>query len=356
MNREPVCDVVMLAWNKRETTQRCVESYLLHTKLPTRLILIDNARTDDTAAYFVSLKSTPLCEILTIINNENLGFVRGMNQGIALSSAPYVCLANNDLLFTEGWLDEILAVFSKCPQIGLLNPNSNNLGAKIPDGLSLEVYAEQLREQNTGVFVEMPDCVGFCMCVPRKIVKEVGGLSEEFQPMFFEDTDYSRRVAKAGYLIGVARGAYVWHEEHASMKQLSDNGESIFMNSRSVFQKKWGRVSRVLYVTPSGEVTRQELETCVGLARKGYYVTLAAKRLSDPPQSLFGRYEMFEHYGVFFEPYHFLAQIFWRVLFKKKKFQAVIAPPSIWNSFFKVMGVTATEKSESLWACEKQKR
>ncbi len=348
MSNAPVCDVIMLAWNKRETTQRCVESYLLHTQLPTRLILIDNASTDDTAAYFASLKSTPFCEVLTIINVENLGFVRGMNQGITLSSAPYVCLANNDLLFTDGWLEEILAVFAKYPQIGLLNPNSNNLGARIPDGLSLEAYAAQLQAINTGSFVEMPDCVGFCMCVPRKIVKEVGSLSEEFQPMFFEDTDYSKRISRAGYLIGMARGAYVWHKEHVSMKQLSDNGESVFMKSRSVFQKKWGQVSRVLYVTPSRRVEPDELDACIALARKGYYVTIASSQLPDPPGLPFKQYDRLVHYGISFFRYRYMPQLLLRAIFKKKKYHAVVAAPSSWNVFFKLANLRVTEPGEAL--------
>ena len=121
------------------------------------------------------------------------------------------------------------------------------------------------------------------------------------------------------------------------MKQLSDNGESAFVKSRSVFQKKWGEVSRVLYVTPSGEVTREELEACVSLARQGYYVTIAARSLPDPPQSLFARYDMFEHYGVFFMRYSFFLQVVWRAIFKKKKYHAIYAPSGL-APFFRVSG------------------
>jgi GT2 family glycosyltransferase len=350
VNITPVCDVVMLAWNKRATTQRCVESYLLHTRLPTRLILIDNASTDDTAAYLSSLKSTPYCDIQVVINKENRGFVGGMNQGIALSSAPYVCLANNDLLFTEGWLEEILAVFKKYPQVGLLNPNSNNLGAKIPDDIPLDVYARQLAKKNAGIFVEMPDCVGFCMFIPRKVMQAVGGLSEEFQPMFFEDTDYSKRVSRAGYLVGVACGAYVWHEEHASMNQLSDNGKSVFDCSLKAFQRKWGKISRVLYVTPSRQVTQQELDSCIDLARNGYYVTIAAKQLPVSPEALFKQYNRLENYGISFFSYGYIPQLILRAIFKKKKYHAVIAAHCYWNGLFRVAGLPVLLTPENLYS------
>ncbi len=34
--------------------------------------------------------------------------------------------------------------------------------------------------------------------------------------MFFEDTDYSLRANRAGYLIGMAKASYVVHNEHSS--------------------------------------------------------------------------------------------------------------------------------------------
>ena len=54
------------------------------------------------------------------------------------------------------------------------------------------------------------------MLIRRSLIDKVGGLSEEFMPMFFEDTDYSMKSNQAGYKVGVAKKSYVWHQEHAS--------------------------------------------------------------------------------------------------------------------------------------------
>lgn len=240
-------DIIVLLWKQKELTKDFVDSFLVNTSIPCRMIIIDNASNDGTAEYLLSLKDTPTCRFKVVINKENLGFVGGMNQGIEMSDAPYVCLANNDLLFSKGWLDEILAVFEKDRRIGVLNPNSNNLGEHL-NGATIESVAERLQRNSKGVFVEMPFCIGFCMFIRREVIQKVGGLSQEFSPMFFEDTDYSLKASQAGYFIGLAKGAFVWHKEHASFTPKGQNRQANFDRSHHAFVKKWGTTLRVAWI------------------------------------------------------------------------------------------------------------
>lgn len=346
MKDAPVCDIVVLTWNKVDITRRFIKSFLSHTPLPTRLIIIDNASTDGTPEYLAGLKSEPQCAIQVILNKENYGFVSGMNQGIALTSAPYVCVANNDLLFTDGWLEEMLAVLEKDPQIGLLNPNSNTFGVRAPEGTSVDMFAADLRKSRAGRFVEMPFCIGFLMCVPRKVLAAAGGFSEAFKPMFYEDRDYSLTVAKMGYLIGMAQGAYVWHDEHTSVEQLSDRGEGHFARSRAAFEKKWGRTLRILYLPDGGKVTRDDLEKCIHTVRGGNFVTVAVQ---DPPMKgrkyeFFKKYGLVRHTGIYFIHHKNILRIIRHIFFKKKKSHALVMPPSAASRFLKLMGVVVFDR------------
>ncbi len=91
-----LCDVIVLTWNGKDLIEGFIKSFLRNTCTSTRLIIIDNASSDGTSEYLASLKDTEKCSFKIILNNENKGFVGGMNQGIAVSDAPYVCLANKD--------------------------------------------------------------------------------------------------------------------------------------------------------------------------------------------------------------------------------------------------------------------
>lgn len=153
-----------------------MESFLACTETPSRLIVIDNGSNDGTKEYLSSLKDTDKCKFVVVLNNENKGFVEGVNQGIRLSDASHVCLVNNDVIFSKGWLAEIISVFENNKQIGLLNPNSNNLGAKVPENKTIESFSKFLREENKGKFVELPFCIGFCLVTKREVIEKVGGV------------------------------------------------------------------------------------------------------------------------------------------------------------------------------------
>ena len=320
-----LCDIIVLTWNQKEIIKSFVESLLRTTYLPSQLIIIDNASIDGTREYLESLRSTDQFKVKIILNNENRGFVGGMNQGLTVSSAPYVCLANNDLIFTKGWLSEIISIFEKHPKVGVLNPHSNNLGANPPKGVSLEEFAQQLKARYTGVFVEMPFCIGFCMVIKREVIEKIGGLSEEFHPMFFEDTDYSMKAKSAGYLIGVAKGSYVWHQEHASFKQWPKEKEEVFAKSREKFTKKWGKILRVAWIVEDFKELLDNLDRGINLAREGNFVRFFVKNLHKEREAIFKESNHFEHSGIEFIKFNNLFDLVFKILKKKKRYNLIIS-------------------------------
>lgn len=354
MSIDVFCDIVMLTYNKQELTKSCIDSLLANTKTPCQLIVIDNSSSDGTREYLSTLEDTPICKIKVILNSENRGFVGGMNQGIELSRAPYICLANNDLLFSQGWLLEMISVFAKFDKVGLLNPNSNSLGAKLPANSSLEAYSHQLRAKYKNIFTELPFCIGFCMMIKRQVVEEVGGLSNEFYPMFFEDTDYSLKVQRGGYLIGVAKAAYVWHREHGSLKQLGKDKEKNFVNSRETFIKKWGKMLRIAWVVNSQAELLENLKKAVATARAGNYVWLLTRGFRPQRNEVFKNSRLLEHSGVNFIVFNNNFDLLWKIVKKKKKYDVIIDSSNFrrrllkgYNTFdrFDAQGIEAVKRS-----------
>jgi GT2 family glycosyltransferase len=336
--RNAAADIIILTWNQKQILADCVESFITHTKVPCRLIIIDNASSDGTREYLATLKRTDTIELKILLNSENLGFVEGMNQGIAISDAPYVCLANNDLTFTKGWLEEIISVFESNKAIGVLNPSSNNLGVRSSIDLEIDAFSSELQKEFKGVFVEMPFCIGFCMVIRREVIEKVGGFSKEFSPFFYEDTDYSLKVSQAGYLIGVAKGAYVLHKEHVSVNKLGSKKEAYFLKSREVFQKKWGRILRMLFVVADDAAIDSILLQAIDLARSGNYVWIAVKRLRETSSEIFRQRKLTEHSGVSFFSYSNILHLSWKVIIKKKRYDAVITKSAFLRSIFSFLG------------------
>jgi len=199
-----------------------------------------------------------------------------MNRGIAASRAPYVCLLNNDLRFTKGWLEELLAVAQADPRIGVLNPTSSTFGARPPRGVSLQQYADALRVHHRGVYREVGMGIGFCLLIKREVLDRIGGLSEEVERIFFEDEDFSMRAQRAGFQCVVAAASYVYHAEHHTVRKMPER-EALFARNQRWCHAKWGRWVRIAWprfrpVSPGTAELRQWLERLQRWARRRVHV------------------------------------------------------------------------------------
>ena len=273
---EPVCDLVLLSWNHLEETQPCIESLLETTRIPCRLLIVDNGSEQDVRAFLAAVKPRGAIKEVRLLQNEtNEGFPKGMNRGIESSTAPFVCLLNNDLRFTAGWLREMMAIANANPGVGVINPRSSTFGNYPPPGISLQAYADTFKV-DCGQFVEVGMCIGFCMLIKRDVLDRVGGLSEEVERIFFEDEDFCMRAQQAGYQCVVASGSYVYHAEHKTVRKMPER-ESLFARNRTWCREKWGRRLRLAWprftpAIPGSPELRQWLEQLVSWARRRTHV------------------------------------------------------------------------------------
>ncbi|MCM8761338.1 MAG: glycosyltransferase family 2 protein, partial [Candidatus Omnitrophica bacterium] len=266
------CDIIIPVWNNLSFTKDCVESIRNNTKTGYRLIIIDNASTDDTRKYLEGLKTAGEIPLLLVRNSENLGFIKAVNHGMALSDAPFVCLLNNDTIVTEGWLEEMISIAERSDDIGIVNPSSNNLGQRPAPGEPLERYAERLKPLR-GKYIELGSAIGFCMLLKRDLISKIGFFDEIYGMGNFEDTDFSRRAVKEGYRCVRACGAYVYHRENASFRRLKTFDED-FRRNKEIYEFRWGKPRRIAYVldTYDQNVLKKLFSEATRLARAGNWV------------------------------------------------------------------------------------
>ena len=187
MASEIICDIIIPIWNQPALTRRCLEAIGGKTGTPHRLILIDNGSEEDTRSFLESLAGDPSWNGILIRNEENLGFIRAVNQGLKASQARYVCILNNDIVVTEGWLERMVEFAGSHPEAGLLNPEQNHDPGKPMPG-DLEAFARS-RVQGRGKWMELDHCTGGCLLVKREVIQKVGVLDEAYGEGYFEDND-----------------------------------------------------------------------------------------------------------------------------------------------------------------------
>ena len=312
------CDIVIPIWNQPALTKDCIESIFKNTvSSDYRIILVDNASDDETKNYLQGINKLWPRQMTLIRNEKNLGFVKAVNQGIAASSAAYVCLLNNDTLVTKNWLKEMIAIAESADDIGIVNPSSNNLGQKPAGGEPLELYAEKMSKES-GQSIELGAAVGFCMLIKRKVIEKIGAFDEIYGMGNFEDTDFSRRAVKAGYRCVRACGAYVHHRENTSFNKVK-TFEDDFKRNREIYEFRWGKPKRIAYILDkidTNSLKKMNVEA-MNLARNGSWIWYFVK---DP-------IVMPRHSNIiikYFPDSWFYPKVVFTILKKKKKFSEIV--------------------------------
>ncbi len=278
------CDIIIPVWNQLEITRDCINSILKNTDYPYGLIVIDNGSNEETSDYLNGLKERKDLNLTLIRNNENLGFVKAVNQGIKVSDAPYICIMNNDTIATSGWLKEMVKVMESKPEIGLLNPSSNTSGQFPAEGESVDDYALSLRRYR-GEVQELYTCRGFCMILRQKVIERVGLLDEIYHLGYFDDTDYCKRAQGAGFRTARAKAAYVYHRENVSFKKLEDN-KKLFKANERIFFERWGKQVKVGYFMNRADLNGHLDDIAINVARSGHQILIFLKKGLTWPVSL----------------------------------------------------------------------
>ncbi len=320
------CDIIIPIWNQAVFTRDCIDSIRKNTRLDYRLILVDNGSDEATRRYLEEVTSSGASGVILLRNESNLGFVKAVNQGIAVSTAPALCILNNDTLVTEGWLEEMLAILDSRKEIGIVNPSSNNLGQRPEKDQPLELYAEGLRSER-GKSVELGAAIGFCMLIKRSLIDRIGTFDEVYGMGNFEDTDFSRRAIKEGFRCVRACGAYVYHREGASFDRVV-TFERDFRRNKEIYESRWGISKRIAYILDDydNNILKRVWAESLRLARDGNRVWCFTRDdISLPAHSNISKVTLPAR------NFHLLAAF--RILKKKKRFDEILVGETGFGKF-----------------------
>lgn len=255
----PLVIVLVLNWNRREDTLRCLGSLRRMTYPNFRLLLVDNGSNDGTLAAVAAR----FPEVECITNGENLGFAAGCNVGLrhALAQgADFVFIANNDTTVAPDMLDE-LVIAAAPSDVGMVAPliyyeaepkriwsagaGRNPLTLEMRGNLRGQMDADTWPE-----VVEREYLVGCGLLIRRELIERVGLFDPRFF-MYYEDLDLCLRARRAGSRLVLAPRARMWHRVAVSSGGADAPGERYWAARSSVeFFRKHVHGLRWLIVAP----------------------------------------------------------------------------------------------------------
>jgi GT2 family glycosyltransferase len=128
----PVVSIVIVNYNAGAYVRQCLDSLAWQTFQAFEVIVVDNASADDSMA---SINDVP--GIRCLLNNDNLGFAAGQNQGIAEAKGSYVLALNYDLALEDDFLERLVTALAAAPEAGWACGKMLNMS---PDGARLDSF------------------------------------------------------------------------------------------------------------------------------------------------------------------------------------------------------------------------
>lgn len=251
MNTTPLYDVVIASYY--EPFWKLVPQILEHAP-QSRVRIMDNGN-----RHYLWVKD----KANTFLLEDNIGFVKATNAGIAMSTAPYVVLLNDDTMIYNNVFDRMRYYFEQDPKVGIVGAVQSPGFSWVCINNRREIYDEYahitkeseisqeghakiaqdiaVKHNQQGLGASMVPF--FCVMSKREVIEKVGYLSEEYGVGLGDDDDYCERVHRAGYKVLLALDCYVYHKQRTTFKELYTPEQIKDMTTKNIafFKQKWGK-------------------------------------------------------------------------------------------------------------------
>ncbi|WP_127781675.1 glycosyltransferase family 2 protein [Rhodococcus sp. X156] len=209
----PDIDVVVVTWQGRVLLASCLD-HLRRQTVPHQVIVADNASTDGTVTFV--REAYPEVQIVEL--SENQGFGAGNNRGVAVGTAPFVVLVNNDVDVEPDFLESIVRPLRADERVGAVAALTTRPGTGVVDQFGIQVdqglcaYSRGSGQDPSHLAVgPLAAPCGAAVAYRRDAFEQIGGFDEQIFA-YGEDLDLGLRLLEAGWRFAEApdaRGVHI---------------------------------------------------------------------------------------------------------------------------------------------------
>ena len=221
---------IFLCYNRLDLTKWSLEALFKYTTFDEKNILtiIDNNSTDGTREWLVK-QNWPYVDL--ILNKNETGAVKAVNQGMRRVHAKYYILLQNDMRVIPHWRDYLLTAANMDERIGIVGLDQEEI-VKGRDGAT----------GNEGVY-DVPFVGTVCTLIKDEMVKDIGYFDEDFDYHDCDDVEYCYRARIYGWRVVWVTWAFIKDHLRAATNRWGVNpkwrpGQKIWLEKKA----RWDRL------------------------------------------------------------------------------------------------------------------
>ena len=214
-------DIILIVHDQYELVKMCIES-LCKTTTNYNLFIWDNNSNHETRDFLES------CNYYMMIRSkENRGFIYPNNTLAYFSESPYIILLNTDVILSEGWSEALIgnSIARNDAIVGYQGGviNRDCLGIGKGHGSQIDYVC------------------GWCMCIPRKVYKDIGLFDDNLQFAYGEDSDFCLQAKKNGHDVYALYLPCARHVGGATINEVMKTTDIMpsFISNHEYLKKKW---------------------------------------------------------------------------------------------------------------------
>ena len=271
---------LIVNYNTAALTRKCVASLraqrfatLDGSTTELEIIVVDNASRPAERERLRGLGAT------VIYSEDNAGYGAALNTAYAQARGDFLLFSNPDTWYFPDALQKMVLACARLPQCGAVGPRlwwdqAREFLLPPSDPVSLSTYLQATLYENWPGWqqrwssrwlrraVQYWQCQnpisqvmlsGACILTRREVIATCGGFDERFR-LYYEDTDWCRRVRQHSYRLYYVPDAEVVHLYNQSARQESTIAQRKFVESADLYFRKhygawlWKLVSRIAVV------------------------------------------------------------------------------------------------------------
>ena len=215
------------------------------------IIVVDNNSSENISELLMPYQNEVRCILLP----ENVGFGRANNKALEYATGRYIFFLNPDTLLLNNAVKILSDFMDNNPEVGVCGGNlydekmcpihsfmpilpspSWDLNTLLGEQLFRLRYGKNVQHNFTKHPIQVGYITGADMMVRREVLDQVGAFDPDFF-MYFEETELTYRIVKAGWKVYAVPDSKIIHLEGQSF-ETSDRRQQMVSTSKKIYYQK----------------------------------------------------------------------------------------------------------------------